>query len=165
MDISNQDYLLFNSLYISASGLNAGIGTYSTNWGFISGSVSLNNATFSLSTSAGLSASFVFDKRDLSFAANTTYNPGTNSFCYISKSGTSNLNLTVATPSLDGTYVIFKRTDTNAGYVQIQPSSTQTQMMLRGATVGSISTYIRLNGTSIPTSVKLIYLNKMWYEI
>lgn len=165
MDISNQDYLQFNSLYISSSGLNAGIGTYSTNWGFISGSVSLNNATFSLSTNAGLSASFVFDKRDLAFGASINYSPGTNSFCYISKSSTSNLNLTVATPSIDGTYIIFKRTDTNAGYVQIQPSSTQTQMILRGATVGSTSLYVRLNGTSIPTSVKLIYLNKIWYEI
>jgi len=105
MNFYNEDYLKFNSLYISSDGRSAGIGTYSNSLGFMCGSVSVGLTT---STSAGASASFVYAPRTISMSGNTTYNPGTNSICYINKTNTSNLILTIATPSNDGIYLILR---------------------------------------------------------
>ena len=111
MDFYNEDYLKFNSLYISSDGRSAGIGTYSNSLGFICGSVSvgrLGNTASYITTSAGASASFVYGPRTISMSGNTTYIPGTNSICYINKTNTSNLILTIATPSQNGIYLILR---------------------------------------------------------
>jgi hypothetical protein len=162
MDFYNEDYLKFNSLFISSDGRSAGIGTYSNSLGFICGSVSVGLTT---STSGGASASFVYAPRTISMSGNTTYNPGTNSICYINKTNTSNLLLTIATPSNDGIYLILRRIDTNTGTVTIQPSSTQTNILERGSSSSFATFSVRLNGTSSPVSMKLVYLSKTWYEI
>jgi hypothetical protein len=164
MDIKNEDYILFNNFYFSGNGINSGVGTYSSQRAFVSGSVSCN-ATFSVGGSLTYSAAFVFDLRRISMAANTNYTPGTNSICYISKSGTSNLDFTIATPSYDGTYLILKRTDTNAGYVAVRTSSGQSNLLPYGQSVINATQSIRLNSTTAPTSIKLVYVEKTWYQI
>ena len=165
MDIINSDYLRFNNLYIGPDGTYGGLGTYSSSWGFICGTAIINGTYSGFSTERGYSASYVFNPRVFAMSTNTTYTPGTNSICYISKSNTSNLNLNIATPSFDGTYIIFKRTDTNAGYVQLQPTSTQTNIVPRGISATAAVTFFRLNGSSLPTSIKLVYFRKTWYEV
>jgi hypothetical protein len=162
MDFYNEDYLKFNSLYISSSGFGGGIGTYSSSWTFICGSVSAGLTT---STNAGVSASFVYTPRTINISGNTTYIPGTNSICYINKTNTSNLLLSIATPSNDGIYLILRVISATSGTVTIQPSSTQTQIIERGASVSNATASVRLSGLSSPTSIKMVYLSKMWYEI
>jgi hypothetical protein len=162
MDFYNEDYLKFNSLYISSDGRSAGIGTYSNSLGFMCGSVSVGLTT---STSAGASASFVYAPRTISMSGNTTYNPGTNSICYINKTNTSNLILTIATPSNDGIYLILRVISATSGTVTIQPSSTQTNILERGSSSSNATASVRLNGTSAPTSIKIVYYSKTWYEI
>ncbi len=162
MNFNNQDYLKFNSLYISSNGRSGGIGTYSNSWGFICGSVSVSLTS---STAGGVSASFVYAPRTISMSGNTTYNPGTNSICYINKTNTSNLLLTIATPSNDGFYLILRVISATSGTVTIQPSSTQTQILERGSSSSFATASVRLNGLSSPTSIKMVYLSKMWYEI
>ena len=162
MDFYNVDYLKFNSLYISSDGQRGGIGKYSSSWSFICGSVSAGLTT---STGGGVSASFVYNPRTISMSGNTTYNPGTNSICYINKTNTSNLLLSIATPSNDGIYLILRRVDTNTGTVTIAPSSTQTQILERGFSSSNATASVRLNSTASPVSIKLVYLSKIWYEI
>ena len=161
MNFYNEDYLKFNSLYISADGQSAGIGTYSTSWGFICGSISAGLTT----STYGVSASFVYAPRTISMSGNTTYIPGTNSICYINKTNTSNLLLTIATPSNDGIYLILRVISTASGTVTIQPSSTQTNILERGSSSSFATFSVRLNGTSAPTSMKIVYYSKTWYEI
>ena len=168
MDFYNEDYLKFNSLYISSDGRSAGIGTYSNSLGFICGSVSvgqLGNTASSITTSAGASASFVYGPRTISMSGNTTYIPGTNSICYINKTNTSNLSLTIATPSQNGIYLILRVISATSGTVTIQPSSTQTNILERGFSSSNATASVRLNGTSAPTSIKIVYYSKTWYEI
>ncbi len=162
MDFFNQDYLKFNSLFISPDGNEAGIGTYSNSWTFICGSVSAGLTT---STAGGVSASFVYAPRTISMSGNVTYIPGTNSICYINKTNTSNLLFTVATPSNDGIYLILRVISATSGTVTVQPSSTQTQILERGSSVSNATASVRLSGTTAPTSIKMVYLSKMWYEI
>lgn len=161
MDFYNEEYLRFNSLYISADGQSAGIGTYSTSWGFICGSISAGLTT----STSGVSASFVYNPRVITMSGNTTYIPGTNSICYINKTNTSNLLLSIATPSVDGIYLILRVISATSGTVTIQPSSTQTQILERGFSSSNATASVRLNGTSAPTSMKMVYLSKIWYEI
>lgn len=161
MDFYNEEYLRFNSLYISADGQSAGIGTYSTSWGFICGSISAGLTT----STYGVSASFVYAPRTISMSGNTTYIPGTNSICYINKTNTSNLLLSIATPSVDGIYLILRVISATSGTVTIQPSSTQTQILERGFSSSNATASVRLSGTSAPTSIKMVYLSKIWYEI
>lgn len=162
MDFYNEQYLKFNSLYISANGTYGGIGTYSSSWGFICGSVSAGLTT---STSGGVSASFVYNPYVISMATNTTFYPGTTSICYINKSNTSNLLLSVATPSNDGIYLILRVISATSGTVTIQPTSTETKILERGFSSSNATASVRLNGLSSPTSMKLVYLQKCWYEL
>ncbi len=161
MDFDNSDYLRFNSLYISSNGRSGGIGTYSNLWGFVCGSVSAGLTT----STAGASGSFVYAPRTISISSNTTYNPGTNSICYIDKTNTSNLLFTIATPSNDGIYLILRVISTQSGTVTIQPSSAQTTILERGASVSNATASVRLSGNSSPTSLKIVYYSKIWYEI
>ena len=96
--LDNSDYIRFNNLWIGPDG-KSGIGTYSNKFDFVSGSVS-SNVPFSTGGAYGFSASFVFLPRVISMSGNITYNTGTNSIVYISKTNTSNLILTIATPSV-----------------------------------------------------------------
>lgn len=171
--LDNSDYIKFNNLWIGPNG-ESGIGTYSTKYSFVAGSVS-SNGVFNSGGAWGFSASYVFESRVISISGNTTYFPGTNSIVYISKSNTSNLTLTIATPSVpfltgsitpyDGISVIFRRIDTNAGYVELRTSSAATLITLRGASVSGATQGYRLNGTSTPVSIRMVYIDKAWYEI
>jgi hypothetical protein len=172
--LDNSDYIRFNNLWIGPDG-KSGIGTYSTKFDFVSGSVS-SNVPFSTAGAWGFSASFVYLPRVISMSGNITYNTGTNSIVYISKTNASNLILTIATPSvtfadglqqnpIQGFSIIFRRTDTNAGYVEIKPSSTTTLITPRGASVSQAVGFYRLNGTSTPTSIRMVYIDNAWYEI
>lgn len=171
MDIENSEYLRFNNLYIGPDGIYGGVGTYSTSWGFISGTAIINGTFSGASQNIGYSASFVFYPRVLSMGINTTYTPGTNSIVYVNKTTGTNLTLTIATPSLsttstgnDGCYVIIKRTDTNAGNLTLQPSSS-VSIVPRGTSVASASNTYILNGNSSPTSIKMVYYQRTWYEV
>ena len=171
--LDNSDYIKFNNLWIGPNG-ESGVGTYSTKYSFIAGSVS-SNGVFNTGGAWGFSASYVFEPRVISISGNTTYFPGTNSIVYISKTNNTNLILIIATPSVpfltgpstpyDGISVIFRRIDANLGYVEIRPSSTTTRITPRGASVSQAVQFYRLNGASSPTSIRMVYIDNAWYEI
>lgn len=171
MNIDNNEYIELNGLWIGPDG-KSGIGTYSTKYDFVCGSVS-SNYIFSTGGAWGFSASYVFLPRLISISSNTTYNPGTNSIVYIDKTNTSNLTLTLATPSvpgytttpsqMDGFVLHLRRIDSNTGYVDIRPSSQPaTKILPRGTASAAIAVRLDLSTTY---QLRLVYINQQWYEI